>query len=332
MSSRAAASPRLAICFLCVRDVANLDLWLSWMKGYENQVSLYAHVSPDKQRNIKHPVLRQAMRRVQAIPTRWGDTSLVRAEALLYQTAMQDKRNKFFLIASETCIPVQPFPKVMARLMRAPNKGIADFKTDVQICDGRLPHEGGGGGGGARKRKYKTDRAMQCTPPCIQMYRDEGLIAPGRKFWFCSQWKILSRFNARDFCEMVFSPRHASWRRMYAECQSDVPDEVAADETMFVNWLVLKYGHTKGFSRWWDGAQLRRGQVTAAMFRSSIIHPNKYRGTRLRGTCLHGMICEENTMFARKVERLPSQVWSEETFACPSSKQARIYRMTCDRR
>jgi hypothetical protein len=298
-----------------------MDLWMSWMHGYEDRISIFAHVSPDKQKNVTHPVLREAMGRVKAIPTQWGDTSLVNAEALLYTAALKDPSNKFFLIASETCIPVKPFPEVMRRLMRAPKKGIVDIKTDVQVCRQQRDNP---------RSQKGYDRAMQCTPRCIRMYRDVGLIAPGRNFWFCSQWKILSRVNARDFCEMAWSPRHKQWRDVYSSCQSDVPDEVAADETMFVNWLVLKYGHRRNNTRWWEAAQLRRGKVTAAMFNNTIIHPTKYKGAR-RGTCVHQQICEEGTMFARKFEKLRSQEWSATTFACPTNSRHQLFRMTCDK-
>lgn len=311
----ATSKPVLAICFLAVRDVENMDLWRSWWAGHEDQVALYAHVSPGKRSNVKDHDLGAAMRRVPgAVPTKWGDVSLVRAEAVLYRAALKSKRNTFFLLASETCVPVRPFREVMARLMRAPTKGIMDLRSER---DGFCP-------GGASDTG--SDASLSCRAACLAKMRALGFAREGAAIWHAPQWKVLSRPNAMDFCDMVFAARHRAWMRDFKACQVIAPREIAADEFMFASFLSVKYGR-RGGGPWWDAARIRRGLVTAAAFKSPI-HPVTYKGSGA-GSCIHHEICSTGAMFARKFKRLANQTWDAERWACPPSKSDRLYSMAC---
>lgn len=277
---------RLAICFLAVRDVENIDLWRSWYSGHEDQVSLYVHTSPGKKRNIKDKDLRAALVK-DAVPTAWGDISLVKAEGVLYRNALKDQRNTFFLLASETCIPVVSFPQVMARLCKSRTKGIMDVRIEsMSLCEGIS--------------ESTPDSSLSCHSSCVAKMRGLGVIGPRSGFYHAPQWKVLSRRNAKDFVSMCFDKKNAAWVKAFTECQVVVKEHVAADETMFINYLVSKYG---GYRK----AGIRKGLVTAAHF-VSVVHPVTYKG-RTKGTCAIQEACDTGALFARKFKRLQDQTF-----------------------
>ena len=51
-------------------------------------------------------------------PTRWGDVSLIRATLLLLKTAYQDKENHYFILVSDSCIPIVNFTTLQETLFQ----------------------------------------------------------------------------------------------------------------------------------------------------------------------------------------------------------------------
>ena len=175
------------------------------------------------------------MSRVNALPTRLGDTSLVQAERRLYEAALKDDANTIFVLVSESCFPALPFDDVMKRLLASPKEGIAYFSVDNHHAE------------------------------CVKAFRQAGVLADKTDFWLCSRWKALSRRNATEFCAMMASPEHTAWRSAFNDCLALAPcDEgVNADESMYVNHLVQRYG--KQGRTWWRAAGLRQGVVTVTV-------------------------------------------------------------------
>lgn len=286
--------PCLALCFLVTRDVENLDLWRDWMAGNEHMVNVYVHISPDKDAALTSPFLRA--RRIRgAVPTAWGTTSLVKAQGRLYRAARANPRNAFFFIASETCIPIRGFRHVWSRLMASPEKGIGDFTSwGADLC-----------ASGAR-----VEASVDCSAPCIARMRALGVIGRRNNFFQMPQWTVLSRQNTEDFLEMLRRDNEA-WFTAFTECQVVAPEQVAPDETMFINYLVHKYGRVSDIP-------FRRGTVTAAYFLDDD-HPVTFRDRDdLQGTCILQEACDTNAMFARKFLRLGSQEFEEPR--CPRAR------------
>lgn len=50
----------------------------------------------------------------------WGDISMVDAERRLIRAALLDPLNLFFVLASDSCIPLWPFPYVFNYLATSP--------------------------------------------------------------------------------------------------------------------------------------------------------------------------------------------------------------------
>lgn len=261
-------SGKIALCFLVTREPRNWTVWKKWMEGHEDNVSLYFHFSKNKEDNLRKDVLWE--NRVKPVPTRWGDMSLVYAEAELYKAALKDRKNLFFVLLSESEIPVRPFEYLWRRLMRDKERGILDYR---------------------RLDPYDSKRDEDFDPfvkggACTRKLIDEALVdAP---LYTAAQWKALSRPNAQVFVKMAKDRRT---KDVYKRCIRVVPDSLAPDEFAFVNFLAL--GGTLQ-------SQVRRGQITFYDFDEKAVHPLKYKKIT---PAMKRDICEMRVAFARKFSR-----------------------------
>ena len=256
---------KIAICFLITADVSNPQVWEHWWAGNEDKISIYSHYSKGKEKNVTIPWLKK--NRVRPVPTRWGDISLVNAEAELYKKAMKKKENKFFILVSGTCIPVRTFKYVYNRLMRSPKKGIMTW---------------------FREDKYHVSdedyapfiKSSSCTPTLV----NENII--GSTLYSAQQWKVLSRPNAIDFAKMM---KDKVYMKMFEKCIRVVPDSLAPDEFMFVNYLKNLHGNITKV--------MRSGSVTYVNFKGTAIHPITYFNFTPH---LKREVCDVGSLFARK--------------------------------
>ena len=252
---------KLAICFLVTKNIVNLDAWEKWWAGRENMVSVYAHFSQIGP--ITQPILLN--NRVDPVPTRWGDVSLVLAEGQLYKKAIQDKDNVFFVLVSDTCVPVRSFDYIYSRLLADRKRGMLGYRL-------------------IGSHRYTTE-------PFIKDGDCDGLLRKNnfyqQKVYAADQWKILSRSNVRDFIRMLNDP---GFNRLFTECINIVPDSLAPDELMYVNWMMKKT-KAKLYTKF------RAFGPTFVDFNDKAIHPFNYRQITKR---LADNICYSNTFFARK--------------------------------
>ncbi len=249
---------QIALCFLVTKDLVNLKVWEEWWKGHEHLINIYAHFSTKK--NVTQPILLK--NRVDPINTKWGDVSLVYAEAKLYKKATLTQSNQFCILLSETCIPVRPFAYIYKRLFRDPNRGILHYRRIDNF-------------------KHQTEPFITNTF-CNSLIEELGF--KGNKVYASDQWKILSRKNVNDFIEMTLNKK---WVHLFNRCIKIVPDSLAPDELMFINYLNDHHLLTT----------IRRGVVTYVDFKKIAIHPIVFKRISPR---LSKDICDTNAMFARK--------------------------------
>ena len=261
-------TPRLAICFLTTGDITHLEAWERWWQGHEHQIKVYAHFS--KRGKISQDILLQ--NRVTPVPTRWGDISLVKAEAQLYKRALQSPKNGAFLLASAACVPVRSFNEVYRTTMKDMWRGLVTYRDSPG---------------------YAGVDVAPFVPKCQALLDRYGLSrAP---CYACDQWKILSRQNARDFLEMWKDKQYV--RLFSAACIKVVPDSLAPDEIMFINWLQYKYGSLRKV--------VRNHVVTYVMFTGDAIHPHNY--LRIDKRTAQNM-CDTKALFARKFQNASTAV------------------------
>lgn len=282
---------KLALCFLVIKDISNLDVWQKWWAGYEDLISIYAHYSNPE--GVTQSIL--VNNRVPAVPTRWGDISLVVAEGKLYETAIKDKNNAFFALLSGTDIPVRSFEYVYNRLFQDRYRGFLGYRRAGSFReDAKSRSDEGVDGSG--------DSLFVQSEDCIHLLKKFGLI--GSTF-VADQWKILSRQNVKDFLRMfdnvefvkLFTPARING------CIRIVADSLAPDEIMYASFMNWKTGG-KLYT------QFRYSGPTWVDFKlKSAIHPREYRQITKK---LADDLCYANVFFARKfsssLPRLESQL------------------------
>ena len=266
-------SSKLALCFLITRNIRNQKVWEKWWEGHEDKFSIYVHYSNSSKDNVTAPLLKQ--NRVRPIKTRWGDISLVNAEKQLYKKAFTDKRNKFFILLSDTCIPVREFMYVYRRLMSNPKKGIAPYRRIHSYH---------------AKDTAEDFMPFVNTDVCINKMRLADLL--GHDLYACDQWKVFSRKNVQDFLRMF---DNKTFVKIFSSCIYLIPESLAPDELMFINYLAYKYKNKGGIK-----SQLRNRVVTYVDFKGKAIHPLTYKTITAD---LSYEICSANAMFARKFKR-----------------------------
>lgn len=269
---------KIAICFLVTKDLSNLDVWKNWWKGYEHLVSVYAHYSNPE--GVTQELL--IKNRVPAVPTKWGDLSLVVAEGKLYETALKDKDNAFFALVSGTDIPVRSFEYIYDRLFQDRYRGflgyrkIGSFRGDTKLFN-------------------QADE-------CLGFLKKFKLFGPG---FVADQWKVLSRRNAEDFLRMFQNVEYVKLFSLDSDggCIRIVPDSLAPDEIMYASFMAWKTGGKMY-------RDFRYSGPTWVDFKlESAIHPREYRQITKK---LADDLCYANVFFARKfsspLSRLESQL------------------------
>lgn len=260
---------KIAICFLITKNIINPEVWQKWWSGNEDKINIYVHYSKGMESKVTLPFL--VNNRVPPVPTKWGDISLVNAECQLYTEAYKKTSNKFFILVSDTCIPIRSFTYVYKRLMRNLDKGIAPFRAIDKWSV-----------------KYSSPDEFQPFIPsesCINKMKLRSMI--GKTLYAIDQWKILSRKNVKDFRDMM---KNKTFVRIFTSCIEIVPDSLAPDELMFANYLRYKYSDNLG-------KHLRYGLVTFVDFVGKAIHPVNYKNLTVT---VAGNVCFNNAMFARK--------------------------------
>lgn len=250
---------KIAICFLVTKNIVNIDVWDKWIDP--KKCNIYSHFSQIG--TITQQILLN--NRVNPVPTKWGDISLVYAEGELYKEAFKNKQNKFFILVSDTCIPVRSFKYLYNRLFKNTKKGILGYRLIGN---------------------YKDD-----PEPFIKDGKCDSLLKKYRfysnKVYAADQWKILTRSNVRNFIQMLGDP---DLNKLFTDCIRIVPDSLAPDELMYVNWMNKK---VKGKLK----DHFRAGGPTFVDFKGKAIHPVNFVQMP-KG--LADDICYSNTLFARK--------------------------------
>ena len=188
-----AGPPKVAFLFL-TRGEHNLPgIWEEYLRGGEGRYSIYAHAADPGGlgRGLigDHLIDRQ-------FRTRWGDVSLVEVTVALLRAALEDPANAKFVLVSESCVPVRPFPIAYSELVGDP-RGIAKFwsyRDAVRVHPGRAAR-------------------VESVPG-----------VPGESWYSHRQWLALGRAHAGSLTDL---PRFRMYRRCLAPDESYLLTELA---------------------------------------------------------------------------------------------------------
>ncbi|CAK9212361.1 unnamed protein product [Sphagnum troendelagicum] len=111
--------PKLAFMFLTPGPLPFEGLWDRFFEGHEDRYSVYVHASKKESLGSiwKGNVFKG--REIRSEKVFWGQIAMVDAERRLLANALQDKRNQYFVLLSETCVPLHDFNYIYNYLLGA---------------------------------------------------------------------------------------------------------------------------------------------------------------------------------------------------------------------
>jgi len=102
---------KIAFCFLVYDGIHHESIWYNLFKNIDpNRYTIYIHAKEEKQFRYFDSY------RIKSIPTEYARISIVEAQTLLLEAALQDKDNQHIIFLSQSCIPFQSFETIYRRL------------------------------------------------------------------------------------------------------------------------------------------------------------------------------------------------------------------------
>ncbi|CAK7357184.1 unnamed protein product [Dovyalis caffra] len=126
--------PKVAFMFLTRGPLPLLPLWERFFMGYEKLYSIYVHPHPKYKMKVSKDSPFYG-RQIPSQEVKWGHMSAIDAEKRLLANALLDFSNEWFVLLSESCIPVYKFTKTYAYLIRSEYSFVESF--DELSFDGR---------------------------------------------------------------------------------------------------------------------------------------------------------------------------------------------------
>ena len=169
----------------------------------------------------------------QRLPTQWGDISLVRATLLLYEEALKDSRNCYFILLSESCIPIISFCELSSRLEQELLSGEKSFLAYRHIEDSK-----------DRSSRYGKLSARIRTK------------LPWSDFYSQHQWMILNRRHVEALVQHEstadFARVHAVDEHYAVTCLhllGHLHKECISHKTTYCDWGDKKASHPRHFDK-----------------------------------------------------------------------------------
>ncbi|XP_020519581.1 uncharacterized protein LOC18428747 isoform X2 [Amborella trichopoda] len=122
--------PKIAFLFL-VR--ANLPLDFLWnhffLNGDSRNFSIYIHSKPGfvLDESTTRCTFCYGRQLSQSIQVGWGEATMIKAERILIQKALQDPANQRFVLLSESCVPLYNFSYIYNYLLASPKSFVDSF-------------------------------------------------------------------------------------------------------------------------------------------------------------------------------------------------------------
>ncbi|KAK7245894.1 hypothetical protein RIF29_40748 [Crotalaria pallida] len=141
--------PKIAFLFLVRRNVPLDFLWGTFFQnGDVSRFSVYVHSAPgfvlDDSTTRSH--FFKSRQLTNSIQVSWGESSMIQAEKLLLEAALEDPANQRFVLLSDSCVPLYNFSYVYDYVMASPRSFVDSF-LDVKggrynpIMSPKIPRE-----------------------------------------------------------------------------------------------------------------------------------------------------------------------------------------------
>ncbi|VFQ97710.1 unnamed protein product [Cuscuta campestris] len=118
--------PKIAFMFLTKGPLPLAPLWERFFKGNEGKFSVYVHSSPSFKAQFP-PKSVFYERQIPSQVAEWGKMSICDAERRLLANALLDIANEWFILLSESCIPLRNFTLIYTHIKRSKHSFIGSF-------------------------------------------------------------------------------------------------------------------------------------------------------------------------------------------------------------
>ncbi|XP_065849545.1 glycosyltransferase BC10 [Euphorbia lathyris] len=128
--------PKIAFMFLTRGPLPLAPLWERFFKGNQGLYSIYVHSLPTFE--FKYPTSSVFYgRKIPSQITEWGKMSMCDAERRLLANALLDISNEWFILLSESCIPLYNFSVTYTYIMRSRHSFVSAFDDPGPVGRGR---------------------------------------------------------------------------------------------------------------------------------------------------------------------------------------------------
>ncbi|GAB4830821.1 hypothetical protein Ancab_004849 [Ancistrocladus abbreviatus] len=130
VSRRFEGTPKIAFMFLARRNLPLDFLWGSFFEGAEAaNYSIYIHSQPGFvfDESTTRSAFFYGRQLSNSIQVGWGEASMIEAERLLLEAALEDPANQRFVLLSDSCVPLYNFSYIYNYLMLSPRSFVDSF-------------------------------------------------------------------------------------------------------------------------------------------------------------------------------------------------------------
>ncbi|KAM0951554.1 putative glycosyl transferase, family 14 [Dioscorea sansibarensis] len=128
--------PKVAFLFLTIGPLPLAPLWEAFLKGNEGLYSVYIHSLPNYRAEFPSSSALYH-RQIPSQVSEWGKMSMCDAERRLLANALLDISNEWFVLLSESCIPVYNFSTIYQYFMRSKYSYVGAFDDQGPYGRGR---------------------------------------------------------------------------------------------------------------------------------------------------------------------------------------------------
>ncbi|XP_057478266.1 glycosyltransferase BC10-like [Actinidia eriantha] len=128
--------PKIAFMFLTKGPLPLSLLWERFFKGHKGKYSIYIHSLPSFKVDFPSSSVFYK-RQIPSQVSEWGKMSMCDAERRLLANALLDNSNEWFILLSESCIPLYPFRVIYHYIMKSKYSFMGAFDDPGPFGRGR---------------------------------------------------------------------------------------------------------------------------------------------------------------------------------------------------
>jgi hypothetical protein len=126
---------KIALCFLTYENLSQPKLWYHYIKKNNQKLNIYIHNKNEFIDN-KYGLHRYCIHSSKKVATQYAHKSIVQATLALFKQAFLNKKNDYFILLSDKCIPLYNFDFIYDKIHNINSNIICEFENkDVDRYD-----------------------------------------------------------------------------------------------------------------------------------------------------------------------------------------------------